>query len=129
MNYFDLSLSDPNATARAEVPDRNPDRGKRRRAVATDAASWHNVTRFAGLHGLPPLVAKQFTTWEEVQTATPTRGHQRRIVFANFNKVDKLDPDSFRLWMQVLRQVRTMACRVVSCRVEGRQAMLPPLTV
>lgn len=26
-------------------------------------------------------------------------------VFANFNKVDKLDPESFLLWMQVLRRV------------------------
>lgn len=28
-----------------------------------------------------------------------------RAVFANFNKIDKLDPESFFLWMQVLRRV------------------------
>eukprot|EP00903_Cladosiphon_okamuranus_P013259 g12363.t1 len=28
-----------------------------------------------------------------------------RAVFANFNKIDKLDPESFLLWMQVLRRV------------------------
>lgn len=28
-----------------------------------------------------------------------------RAVFANFNKIDKLDPESFILWMQVLRRV------------------------
>lgn len=28
-----------------------------------------------------------------------------RIVLANFNKADKLDPESFFLWMQVLRRV------------------------
>ena len=28
-----------------------------------------------------------------------------RAVFANFNKIDKLDPESFSLWMQVLRRV------------------------
>lgn len=26
-------------------------------------------------------------------------------MFANFNKVDKLDPESFSLWMQILRRV------------------------
>lgn len=28
-----------------------------------------------------------------------------RAVFANFNKIDKLGPESFTLWMQVLRRV------------------------
>lgn len=28
-----------------------------------------------------------------------------RAVFANFNKIDKLDPESFFLWMQILRRV------------------------
>ena len=26
-------------------------------------------------------------------------------MFANFNKIDKLDPESFKLWMHVLRRV------------------------
>ncbi|CAM9712143.1 unnamed protein product, partial [Ectocarpus sp. 13 AM-2016] len=32
-------------------------------------------------------------------------GDLSRAVFANFNKVDKLDPESFFLWMQILRRV------------------------
>ncbi|CAM9624943.1 unnamed protein product [Ectocarpus sp. 8 AP-2014] len=32
-------------------------------------------------------------------------GDLSRAVFANFNKVDKLDPESFSLWMQILRRV------------------------
>ena len=32
-------------------------------------------------------------------------GDRSRSVFANFNKIDKLDPESFTLWMQVLRRV------------------------
>lgn len=32
-------------------------------------------------------------------------GDLSAAVFANFNKIDKLDPESFLLWMQVLRRV------------------------
>lgn len=32
-------------------------------------------------------------------------GDLSRPVFANFNKIDKLNPESFKLWMQVLRRV------------------------
>lgn len=27
------------------------------------------------------------------------------IIFANFNKIDKLDPESFSVWMQLLREI------------------------
>ena len=44
-----------------------------------------------------------FTTVRRKKYDLPT--DPSRAVFANFNKIDKLDPESFSLWMQILRRV------------------------
>lgn len=39
------------------------------------------------------------------QTKSPKPPTWATFVFANFNKIDKLEPESFRVWMQILRRV------------------------
>lgn len=48
----------------------------------------------------PPLPSRSFGRRVHGLPEDPSRA-----VFANFNKIDKLDPESFSLWMQILRRV------------------------
>ena len=61
-----------------------------------------------GFYRLPPVAA--------------VPGARQRVVFANFNKVDKHEPASFRLFMQILLNVR---CHCHHASTRQRRQLTP----
>merc|ERR1711871_1445440 len=55
--------------------------------------------------GAPKTVSTQLTKYQISQTPSPTPPSWARFVFANFNKIDKLEHVSWRVWMQILKRV------------------------
>lgn len=61
----------------------------------------------------------------ELPPLAPVPGRRQGVVFANFNKVDKHEPASFRLFMQILLQVRTQLSHTRGHDVAGQRVQSP----